>query len=66
MAYVLNPNQETGKLEPMHVTPEEYQARCAELGIIPNKYGTRKAAQRVCEKINKAEVQGGTIIRAAQ
>jgi len=67
--YVLNKNGETGILEPLRVTKEEYDKRCETLAQIhfaeslnpkPNKYGTKKAAQRVCDKINKTEDQHGT------
>lgn len=60
MPYVLSKNTKSNRLEPLHVTHDEYSAKCLTIGAMPSKYGTKKAAQRVCDKINKTEGQNGT------
>jgi hypothetical protein len=52
--YVVDVNDETGKLEPMHVSPTEFHARAKEIGSRPTQFRSMEAAQKACDKINNS------------
>ena len=53
--YVVNPNEQTGRLEPMKVTKKQYDERCAKIGQKPTRFKTLEMAQGACNHVNPQE-----------